>query len=1533
MDYQKFLVMNKRILMAALFLLCSYRAYNQVEYAYRVGVNSYWYYHGSCGCGVERINEIYYGYCNDDRSGSPRHNYISGYDVSTTESSWVYKTFVVSEDDAWRNLQWYDENDGNWHTQPIYYADLFSNHGGTYAPYPDPIYNDPDVGLCCTNRTKLFASIEAYDPVKITNVRCQNQNPDGSYSVESGSMQCVKDGANLIFDLDVQNANGPKTVYIQAINISDGTIINTRYIGAYASQVTVNASSFISNNYGRNIVFRTRTYVGNSCYIRGELSSSVYFVPAFPNPSVYPEPPTCNGFHDAGLDIYFNTSNYNNYVFSISKLIPKTGGSCSNTYGAGGVGDPIDPGYCFTGEGASIICSSADIASGHIIIDNSKLYNGTKDNGSGLTGQFGAGFYELSAEAVDTGSCVFKKIIGINETPELVLRAATPENSYVWNGETFNINGYGGADAIAISLTGGTHPYRYWVGNNLVFYGNDTSFLYPGVIAGHYVVSIADAYNCPVTNNNQTVDMKQPDPISIVAVAHDTISCHADNSGTHDDGSIQLQIHGGIGPYNVTTNPSVNSVFSNLDNNMNLTGFSALPYSLTIRDKYISQKDFPVTLTSRPRLGLNPIAELDKTWPPCIEGEGGTVKVSGYGGSPYESHGRYKFVVESITDTVKADTAVLENLKAITYNILIRDKRGCGDTTNNVKIPQNPRPLQLVLVDTIPPVCYNYNDGKADFTHRNGVSLNADTSIHQFNYVLNNLPGTLEYSQSHLACDTGKFDQIRRGWYRIEISDSDDCTINYAYSDTIFLSQPDPIGIKTMVHYASMKGAKDGRLKATFSGGNKKYKFEWYKIISAAADSFIASGITIDTTSISGLVRGDYLLRVQDTCGCSNGQGETNAWLEWVCTIREPEQALGFTLLERKNASCSGLSDGRIVIDGIGGWGNMYRYGLNPDQLSYDRVFGNLPAGLYTVYVEDEQNGVFQDTIRILEPAPLKASVSSTTSVTCYGNTDGGFSIDISGGTAPYYISMDDNAYKQEEKSMLNLGAGVYNVEVSDSNSCPVKVQVTIIQPDSLSISLGNLTNTRCRETSGSISVICAGGIPSYSYQWTNNDNQVIGTLAAIDSLKAGTYSLIATDQNGCNKTSPWYTILNSDGPLLTDTLIVPVSCKGKSDGTARITVTNGIPGYTYQWSNGKSSDNITGLITGIYFVTFTDQAGCSNQATLYIPTPDSLIINALSLNDPQCFGYTNGSIVVTSQGGTMPYKYSWTNGRTEDSISGLKTGSYSVTATDAHQCLAVNSFSLNDPDPVYLNLGREATMCGGQSITLDAGEFNVYNWSSDKGFTSGERIVKLSNSGNYYLEVLDSRGCVGKDTFKLVTSNSLLHSDFLIKSEALTGDTVVAINISWPVPDSTHWVYDRSLIRGTSDGNYENLIFNTPGTYLISLYANLGDCKDNFTHSITINPRDQFNELRLGAEQPLIKSFIVHPNPNKGDFSAEVELREDNDIVLQLFNYSNLIDQKHIKGTNKYLIDYNVSYLPAGVYILQLMAGNERQQIKIIVY
>jgi len=205
--------------------------------------------------------------------------------------------------------------------------------------------------------------------------------------------------------------------------------------------------------------------------------------------------------------------------------------------------------------------------------------------------------------------------------------------------------------------------------------------------------------------------------------------------------------------------------------------------------------------------------------------------------------------------------------------------------------------------------------------------------------------------------------------------------------------------------------------------------------------------------------------------------------------------------------------------------------------------------------------------------------------------------------------------------------------------------------------------------------------------------------------------------------------------------------CNGDSNGQITLNVTGGVSPYTYNWSNGATTSDITGLSSGQYDVTVTD-SNSDTQTGTYIVTEPAQITVAPNVTPVTCFGGNDGTIYVNVSGGTSPYIYNWSNGETTQTVNSLTAGTYSVTITDANACMTQQTSTVTEPTQINLidTVFNSNGACNGLvGVTADLGNAPyIYNWSN------GETTSQISNLclGQFTVTVTDANGCEVTGTY-----------------------------------------------------------------------------------------------------------------------------------------------------------------------------------------
>ncbi|MFN5735338.1 MAG: SprB repeat-containing protein, partial [Flavobacteriales bacterium] len=273
-------------------------------------------------------------------------------------------------------------------------------------------------------------------------------------------------------------------------------------------------------------------------------------------------------------------------------------------------------------------------------------------------------------------------------------------------------------------------------------------------------------------------------------------------------------------------------------------------------------------------------------------------------------------------------------------------------------------------------------------------------------------------------------------------------------------------------------------------------------------------------------------------------------------------------------------------------------------------------AGNQSFTVTDANGCSVVATLTVTEPTTLSASVVSSGPILCNGGvTD----VTVSGtGGTPSYAGIG---------LVSNLTAGNYSYTITDANGCSANTSVSITEPDAITLA-AIPTNVTCNAgTDGAVDLTVTGGTPGFTFTWSDGSSN-----EDLTNVVAGNYSVIVSDANGCSNNTN--VTINEPSAISATTSSTPASCN--PDGTASVTVSGGVPGYTYLWSNGATTNSITGVAAGNYTVNITDANACTVSASATIAQTSGLTATA-TLNTPIACNGGTAIVDVTASGGTAP--------------------------------------------------------------------------------------------------------------------------------------------------------------------------------------------------------------------------------------------------------------------------------------------------------
>ncbi len=338
--------------------------------------------------------------------------------------------------------------------------------------------------------------------------------------------------------------------------------------------------------------------------------------------------------------------------------------------------------------------------------------------------------------------------------------------------------------------------------------------------------------------------------------------------------------------------------------------------------------------------------------------------------------------------------------------------------------------------------------------------------------------------------------------------------------------------------------------------------------------------------------------------------------------------------------------------------------------------------------------------------------------------------------------------------TLRNIGnAIVYVYAVNSSIPGPIGTSSTgMVAPFTVDAPI--TTDATCPSLTGTAQVTINGGAAPASVQWYTHTYAGLGSYVGTGNpmtLPPGEYSTVVTDGAGCIITSNTDSLaavyINNISGITFSASSTDASC---TNGTAMVTgLSGGMAPYTYLWSNGATTSALSGLSRGSYNVTVTDAQGCHQQEYSYVNQTIYIAANAVP-TDATCI-QNDGSVISFGSGGTPPYSYSYSNGMTGQSISGIAGNTYlSINVTDAVGCVGNDGVYVGTTTPVYVNYSTTPSSCtaptGSATLSISGGTppYTI-NWSATPA-ASGISISGRA-AGAYGFTVTDAVGCLQTGT------------------------------------------------------------------------------------------------------------------------------------------------------------------------------------------
>jgi gliding motility-associated-like protein len=625
--------------------------------------------------------------------------------------------------------------------------------------------------------------------------------------------------------------------------------------------------------------------------------------------------------------------------------------------------------------------------------------------------------------------------------------------------------------------------------------------------------------------------------------------------------------------------------------------------------------------------------------------------------------------------------SVLEDLGQGNYTVTVADTSGCE--ANFEYVVGAPEPIVIDLIEIQDEFCDTPQSG----------SIQIEVSGGEVN-------DSSDYTIIWDHGDNGTFiENLASGEYTVRVSDLTDCeevaTFNVENADA-------PVIDSIAVVPASCSGNGQGELTVFFTpGSGNVISIDWED-----QDQNSYGGSTI-----TGLNAGTYTVYILSADGC--------VAMETVELEIEGELVLDEIVFN--SPSCPGDSDGRIsvILEG------------NPGSLDYEwsngstnqGVLTDIPAGTYSVTVSQaggECDPLEIEGILLEDPDPLSAEFINVVGTNCFDSCEGRAEISVSGGTGGVYTYLWENGLVGPFNP--TLCGGDNSVIVSDG-LCTDTFFVDIPTPEQVGIDLIEVRNPSCHGISdGEIQIEATGGTgPNYAFTWDDPD----GTMGAVlSNVSGGTYSVEVIDMNNCRDT--FSVVLEEPDSLVLQVNAAstrPISCSNRADGQIGLSVSGGNGNNQFNWQPDVSNSLVAeNLSAGLYEIEVVDQNGCTDTTSYLMEEASSISFSFDQPGQVNCFGDTFEFTVENASGGSGgPYQYAINFGGLiplGETID-LFAGNYVVSVFDDAGCSAIDSFAVDQPQEIIVNLPPQIEIQLGESIQLnpeiiDPVPVSTYQWLTE---------------------------------------------------------------------------------------------------------------------------------------------------------------------------------------------------------------------------
>lgn len=493
------------------------------------------------------------------------------------------------------------------------------------------------------------------------------------------------------------------------------------------------------------------------------------------------------------------------------------------------------------------------------------------------------------------------------------------------------------------------------------------------------------------------------------------------------------------------------------------------------------------------------------------------------------------------------------------------------------------------------------------------------------------------------------------------------------------------------------------------------------------------------------------IIAISSTIAASSTNNRVTVDNEMPCTIVS-------SVMSTTNVLCAGDCNGTALVTSTGGTMPYIISGpFTGSPATYTTVASltGFCAGTFTVLITDALGCTDFLVVTITEPPVITFSAITTPAS---GPCDGTISVTALGGTGAFTYSDDGGLSYQASNTFLGECAGTYNVCVKDANGCVECASYTVGSTCSSAMTAVSTFPVTCFGFNDGMAVFSTSG-----GTWPGTIDYGIGPIfysggILLSGLSSGIYNAIITDALGCIHLVTFG--ITSPTLLTISEIHTDPTCFGCSDGTIIISASGGTGGLAYSINGGitfGASPNFSGLACGTYLLVVEDANGCQTtmNVTLNCPPSCTMISTVGGISNESCFGSCDGFATITSTLGTAPYFVTGpgiipTTYLGATTLTGLCTGTYTGTISDALGCSNTVTFLINSPTllTVTATIIAATSGCNGSITVMPSGGNPPYVFSIDGGLTySGSSTTSSLCPGTYVICAMDVNGCIACTT------------------------------------------------------------------------------------------------------------------------------------------------------------------------------------------